>query len=252
MKRYWQKNQHKTYEDLIVTTSWDDGQKTDIKLAKLLTKYDVKGTFYITKSYRDPLEKQDIIDLDIEHEIGAHTLNHVDLLNIPISEAKREIEGSKTYVEELIGHDIKMFCFPWGQYNEGIKKIVKDAGFIAARTCKPGDFDVPEDPYEWHITLHASNASPSLTFRIWRMNSISTKSLIDWEVRAKLLFNLALERGGIYHLWGHSYEIDEKTEWDKLERVLKYISNRLKVKYLTNGETLGGLKCEASMVCKNI
>ena len=61
MKRFRKNNLKTTQKDLIVTTSWDDGQKVDLKLAKLLIKYDVKGTFYITKSYRDPLEKQDVI-----------------------------------------------------------------------------------------------------------------------------------------------------------------------------------------------
>ena len=31
----------------IVTTSWDDGNKLDLKLAALLDKYGLVGTFYI-------------------------------------------------------------------------------------------------------------------------------------------------------------------------------------------------------------
>lgn len=240
MKLRRQNIRGKPYKDLVVTTSWDDGQKIDLKLAELLTKYGIKGTFYITKYLHEPfpLEKQDAIEIDREHEIGAHTLNHVELTNIPISEAKREIEGSKAYLEELVGHDIKMFCYPWGRYNGDIKRIVKDAGFIGARTCNHGDFGMPSDPYEWQITLHASNGSPRTTFRIWRKNHISIRSLIDWEIRAKLLFDLALEKGGIYHLWGHGSEFEAKNERDKLEKVLGYISNRDRVMYLTNGEVL--------------
>ena len=239
MKLHRQNKKERVYKDLIVTTSWDDGQKIDLKLAKLLTKYNVKGTFYITKSYRNPLEKQDVVEIiDKEHEIGAHTLNHVDLTGIPISEATREIEGSKEYIEELIGHDIKMFCYPLGQYNEEIKMVVKDAGFIGARTCNHGDFGLPNDLYEWQITLHASNGSPLMTFNIWRFNRLSMRSLIDWEIRAKELFDLAFKKGGVYHLWGHVSEIEKKDEWDKLERVFEYISNREGVRYMTNGEVL--------------
>lgn len=231
------------YKGLVVTTSWDDGQKADFKIAKLLTKYNLKGTFYITKPYyRDPLEKWDVVEMDREHEIGAHTLNHVDLSNIPISEAKREIEGSKVYVEEIVDHQIKMFCYPYGRYSEEIKKIIKDAGFMGARTCNSGGFGMPNDPYEWQITLDASNASPCESLKIWRKNHLSLRSLIDWEIRAKSLFDLALEKGGVYHLWGHGYVIEEKNEWGKLERVFEYISNREGVRYLTNGEVIGGLK----------
>lgn len=236
MKRYWQYKKKRQYKDLIVTTSWDDGQRTDVKLAKLLTKYGIKGTYYITKSYRDILEKQDVVEIDQEHEIGAHTLNHMDLTEVSISEAKREIEGSKAYIEELIGHDIKMFCYPKGRYHKEIKKIVKDAGFIGARTTNHGDFDMPNDPYEWQITLHASNGSPHMSFKIWRIYHLSIRSLINWEIRAKELFDLALEKGGVYHLWGHSGEFEEKNEWLKLERVLAYISDNKGVKYMTNGD----------------
>lgn len=221
---------------LIVTTSWDDGQKGDIKLAELLTKYGIKGTFYITKSYRDPLEKLDVAEIDREHEIGAHTLNHVDLTKVSLLEAEREIKGSKAYIEELIGHDIKMFCYPYGRYNKGVQSVVEDAGFIGARTCNHGNFNIPNNPYEWQITLHASNGSPRMTLKIWRKSGISIRSLLDWGIRAKLLFDLALEKGGIYHICGHPWEIDKHHEWPKLEKVLNYLSNKEGVQYITNGE----------------
>ena len=238
MKTVAQNKGTKEFKDLVVTTSWDDGQKIDLKLAELLTKYNVKGTFYITKSYRDPLEKRDVIKIDIEHEIGAHTLNHIDLTKVFISEAKREIKESKAYIEEMVGHDVDMFCYPLGRYNEEIKRVVKDAGFIGARTCNHCDFDMPNDPYEWQITLHASNGSPRLTFKIWRINHLSIRSLMDWEIRAKQLFDFALKKGGVYHLWGHAWEFEKKNEWDKLERVLKYLSNREEVKYVPNGAVM--------------
>jgi len=33
--------------EAIVTTSWDDGHPSDLKLVELLRKYDVPATFYI-------------------------------------------------------------------------------------------------------------------------------------------------------------------------------------------------------------
>jgi len=226
-----------TKNNLIVTTSWDDGTATDLKLVELLEKYGIKGTFYIYRSCLDDLlQEQDIVAIGKKFEIGAHTLSHSDLTKIPPSEAEKQIEGSRTYLEDLVGHSVSMFCYPYGRYNELVKKMVRSSGFIAARTCKHGDFDLPFDPYEWQITLHASNGSPRMTLRIWRKSGISIRSLIDWEIRAKFLFDLALKKGGIYHLWGHSVEFEENNEWDKLGRVFNYISNRSGVGYMTNGE----------------
>ncbi len=122
-------------DNLIVTTSWDDGTITDLKLAELLEKYGVKGTFYIPKFIENPLQKTDIVAIDKKFEIGAHTLDQPDLTKVSLAEAKRQIMSSKTYLEDLLGHGTSMFCYPSGKYNDTIKKIVKDSGFIAARTC---------------------------------------------------------------------------------------------------------------------
>ena len=164
-------------------------------------------------------------------------MRHPDLTNIPLSEAKREIEDSKKYLEEVLGHGVAMFCYPYGRYNEDVKKIVRDCGFIAARTCDPRGFNLPEDPYAWHITLTPSNSSPLMALKIWwRFRLWKPGSLLDWESRAKSMFDLALEKGGVYHMYGHSIEQERNGEWDKLERVFAYISKREKVRYLTNGE----------------
>jgi hypothetical protein len=42
--------------------------------------------------------------------------------------------------------------------------------------------------------------------------------------------------GGIAHLYLHSWEIDQQSEWDKLRRVLREISTRPSVESVTNGK----------------
>ena len=230
----------------IVTTSWDDGHRLDLKLARMLSKHGVKGTFYISPFYlKDILKEAQVKELDGSHEVGAHSLTHANLTSMPMNEAGKEITGSKLYLEKILKHEINMFCYPKGKYSQEIKEMVKKCGFLAARTCNHGNFEFPKDPYEWQITLHASNRSPFMTFKIWIKSRISPKSLLDWETRAKLLFDSFLNKGGIYHLWGHSWEIEARNEWNKLERVLNYISGRNGVQYKTNGEIIREL-CEHS------
>src|SRR5271157_1740404 len=201
---------------LIVTTSWDDGSILDLKTGELLTKYGIKGTFYIPRFSKriTPMQKIDLQELAAKHEIGAHTINHAHLTLIPQSEAKTEIEGSKLYLEEITGKKIKMFCYPFGEFNEDTKQIVKACGFIGARTVKfNGLKDIP-DPYEFGITTAASNHQSDESGEIARYShAVSIKALSDWEVKAKVLFDLALAEGGIWHLWGHSWEIDDHNDW---------------------------------------
>jgi peptidoglycan/xylan/chitin deacetylase (PgdA/CDA1 family) len=226
----------------FVTTSWDDGHKMDLRLAKMLQKYGASGTFYVSplthvKHRENRLTEAEIEELDVHHEVGAHTLNHVRLDSISINEAEAEIEGSKLYLERLLGHEIAMFSYPWGRYNRKIKEIVKNNGFSGARTCNGGSFALPTDPYELQTTLHASNGSPLLALEM-AVRFKTRRILLNWESRAKLLFDLFLREGGIFHLWGHSWEIDRKNDWGKLERVLQYISGRNGIEYRTNGEIL--------------
>ncbi len=226
---------------LIVTTSWDDGSILDLKLGELLTKYGIKGTFYIPCSSKriTPMQKVDLTALAAGHEIGAHTVSHAHLTLIRPSEAKTEIEGSKIYLEDITGKKIKMFCYPFGEFNGDIKQIVKAAGFIGARTVKFNGLKNIPDPYEFGITTAASNHQSDESGEIARYSqAVSIKSLSDWEIKAKVLFDLAIAEGGIWHLWGHSWEIDDHNDWDKLERVLNYISHRPGVIYASNGETI--------------
>lgn len=235
------KNKTPNHYKLIVTTSWDDGSKSDIRINQLLNKYSIKSTFYVTKSYQyleRPLTAPEIIELDQKHEIGAHTLTHPDLDKLDYEKANNEILGSKEYLESLLDHDVRMFSYPRNRYNPEIIEIVKNAGFIGARTCNQGDCNNIHNPYTWQITLPALNGSPIVTLQTWKYYHLSLKSLIDWEIRAKEVFDLALNKGGVYHICGHASEIEKYNEWNKLENVLFYISNRDNVQYMTNGEVL--------------
>jgi len=202
----------------------------------------VRGTFYINSNADDMgrnLNQKQIKEMVLEvgnsnHEVGSHTANHVVLTKC--GNIHEEIEKSKHELEKLTERDVISFCYPYGVYNDNIKELVKEAGYLCARIGEYTGTSLPKDPYEWGITLHASNRSPRTTLKIWRQSKISLKSLVDWEIRAKLLFDLVLEKGGIWHLWGHSWEIELHKDWDKLARVLQYVSNREGILYLENGK----------------
>jgi hypothetical protein len=53
---------------------------------------------------------------------------------------------------------------------------------------------------------------------------------------AELYISKIIEKGGIFHIWGHSWEIEQNGLWAQLEDIFKilYIINN--VKYLTNSE----------------
>jgi len=66
--------------------------------------------------------------------------------------------------------------------------------------------------------------------QLWQVES--------WVELAKILFDSILLGCGVFHLYGHSWEIDELGLWDDLEEVLNYVAHRGDVLYLPNGKAL--------------
>ena len=60
----------------------------------------------------------------------------------------------------------------------------------------------------------------------------------NWVELGKRLFDSVLQNGGIWHLWGHSWEIDEMGLWEDLEEILDYVSKREGVTYIPNCELI--------------
>jgi len=69
---------------------------------------------------------------------GAHTATHPHLREIDLDEAKKEILKSYESVREISGNDNIPFCYPYGEFNEEIKQIVKKCGFSCAFSVAPG------------------------------------------------------------------------------------------------------------------
>ncbi len=76
--------------------------------------------------------------IELGGEIGSHTVSHPILTSCKPDVVHREIFYSKFMLEEKLGFEVKHFCFPNGSYEESNLEMVKDAGYISARTTNPG------------------------------------------------------------------------------------------------------------------
>lgn len=61
--------------------------------------------------------------------IGSHSFTHSNLANIPIDEAKEEILKSKKILENILGHPINEFAFPFGTYTKELVNYCKYLNF---------------------------------------------------------------------------------------------------------------------------
>jgi peptidoglycan/xylan/chitin deacetylase (PgdA/CDA1 family) len=68
-------------------------------------------------------------------ELGSHTITHPRLSAIANEAQRQEIEGSKIALEEMIGHPVKSFAYPYGgseDYTTETRTAVQKAGFTCA------------------------------------------------------------------------------------------------------------------------
>lgn len=229
---------------VVVTTSWDDGHKLDLRVSELMKKYNIKGTFYISPLDREivpekRLTKKELLELSEDFEIGAHTMTHPVITRVDDISVKKEILDSKEYLESILNKKVEGFCYPGGYFDKKHKDMVKDLGFRFARTVSRFSKDIGSDAFEIPTTVHAYRHWSDLFSILKEVGLVRfLKSYFNWDELAIILFDKTLKDGGVYHLWGHSWEIDNNRDWKRLERVFQYISRRENVNYTTNSNLI--------------
>lgn len=69
---------------------------------------------------------------------GAHTVSHPRLTELAIPEARREIGDSKKALEDGLGEEVHLFCYPYGFFNRAVRDLVEEAGYRGACCNSPG------------------------------------------------------------------------------------------------------------------
>lgn len=237
----------------VVTTSWDDGDPKDRRLAELLESNGVRGTFYVPiVGYlgRKTVEASDLRDFCAAgFEIGGHTVSHKSLTGLETKEVRYEVRTCKEILEHRAGQGVQMFCYPNGRYNSRAIKEVRNAGYLGARTTRMLSVGIAGQlrPFEASTTVQAyphttlaylKNLGRAQNVRGLLNYATELHRLRSWVEMGKHLFNRVLERGGIWHLYGHSWEIEKLGLWGQLREMLEYVSHCKGVSYLTNGQLL--------------
>lgn len=232
-----------------MTTSWDDGARADLRLAELLRSKGVGGTFYIPVKYRESvLDHSELRELSSEgFEIGAHGFSHKILCNLSQQELVREVSPCKPILEDILGREVRMFCYPFGRFDAKVVRTVQQCGFKGARAVRMlailPNFDAFEMPTTLQIFRHSpltylKNVARSGNIESWQRYLVQMPWLGNWLELGKRLFDEVLESGGVWHLYGHSWELEQHGLWDDLQEILDYVGGREGVQYVSNFELL--------------
>jgi peptidoglycan/xylan/chitin deacetylase (PgdA/CDA1 family) len=244
---------------LRFTTSWDDGHPLDLRLAEMLAAHGFTGTFYVPRGNcegRPVMTAAELRTLGAGFEIGGHTLDHVRLTGLPACERDRQLRDGKRRVEDELGRAITGFCYPGGAHDRSVRQAVGSAGFGYARTVTNLSLDPPRDRFRISTTLQLYPHS-WLTYvtnfarrGAWRARALPLTTCLGSELRTgpgtvldhclEAVLRLAAQRGGVFHLWGHSWEIEARGLWGALDRLLRIAGGLIaREDRLTNAGVLG-------------
>lgn len=108
-------------------------------------------------------------------EVGSHTCNHVKLSQVAPETVRMEIGDSKAALEDLLGHAVPHFCYPYGEYDPAARDAVRDAGYRSALTCIRGAANEADNAFE--IPRKGISYGDNLVGYFWKLHMKHKKKL---------------------------------------------------------------------------
>jgi len=62
-------------------------------------------------------------------EVGSHSVSHSNLVRRPPAEVEAEVCGSRAALREVVGREIAIFSYPYGDWTPAIAETVQQAGY---------------------------------------------------------------------------------------------------------------------------
>lgn len=220
-----------------LTLSYDDGIWQDAKLISILDQYNLKATFNLNpglfgekgeigddqnKVNHFKFAKSEVLRTYKGYEIAAHGMFHTNTAGMDTARCIYEIAESRIHLEKLVENPVTGYAYAFGNCNEDMKVAARACGIRYARTVHSTyNLEIPQDFLEWNPSCHHDEEQLlGLTENF--LSESPNRSLAG---PAKL-----------FYVWGHTYEFEQKENWERIEQFANIVGNREDVWYAENGE----------------
>lgn len=145
-----------------VVITFDDGYANNLGAVEILKESGMRATWFIVSGSigQAPrwsadgrpdgrlLSGNELRSMDeAGMEIGSHTRSHPRLTDLATEAVDAELRTSKAELEDILGHPVGSFAYPYGKYDERVVDAVRSAGYAAACTTRTGWATRDGDPY---------------------------------------------------------------------------------------------------------
>lgn len=161
----------------VVSLTFDDANANQLSALPALKTNGMKATFYIPSGFigaAGHMTRADPTALaKAGHEIGGHTVNHPDLAQVSVDEAKRQICTDRKNLASW-GFTVRSFAYPFASSTPDVEKAAADCGYNSARLL--GDirsrFGCPECAY-------AESTKPADPFALKALDQVDASWTLD-------------------------------------------------------------------------
>ncbi|MEO8746968.1 MAG: polysaccharide deacetylase family protein [Rhodanobacter sp.] len=146
----------------IVVVTLDDGYVDNLDAAlPVLQKFGFSATAYMVSGSIGRFNEWDAERLGLRKplmsvaqmrrwngagmEIGAHTRTHPRLTRCSNVDLQDEVHGCKVDLEDRLGTAVTQFCYPYGDVDDRVAAVTREAGYHAATTTRRGRAEAGTD-----------------------------------------------------------------------------------------------------------
>ena len=214
---------------IALTSDWDDGTEHDRRLAAIMNRHGLKGSFNLCSGklgmdsqqsgWKNLIREDEVATLYQGHEVCSHSVHHLRPWSIPIDQLRWEILEDRRRLEALVGYPVRGFVLPYG-WPTGYawcKELVRSCGLQYLRHSESTlQFDLPSDFLDWKPTCHCG---AELT-KLWTTMLNRSKD----------------QPGQLFNIFGHSYEFEDDLGWEPIETFAALAGETPGVWHATKGE----------------
>lgn len=151
---YTKLDNNETIPNKWVALTIDDAYKSFYQNGlKVFKEYDYPFTLFVyveavDRKYGDFMKWKEIKETAKYGEIALHSYRHPKLQKLTTKKIKEDTEKAINLFEKNLGFKAKYYCYPYGEYNDRVKNIIKNYNFLMIFNQNNGVITNDSDIYD--------------------------------------------------------------------------------------------------------